>query len=199
MADISTWSPVDESNNQPPPDGWPEGMAPSGVNNCARAMMGAVRRFYDQIIAGTCRCRTCRSTGGTVTGDIMPTAISMSVTTPNVAGMLDYRATVCHGGTSPAILAVDQWRSHAGGNIACRRHIHANLVNAPTVSRPVLHPSTSLMPTIVSPRLDRPGPATAISSVPVSGATQHRRHILVGTLQRYYSWTSTGTSRRRPS
>ena len=49
MADISEWSAVDESNNQPPPNGWPEGMAPSGVNNSARAVMGAVRRFYDSV------------------------------------------------------------------------------------------------------------------------------------------------------
>ncbi len=68
MADISTWSPVDASNNQPPPDGFPEGMAPSGVNNGARAIMGAVRRFYDQTINGTLSLPYLPLTGGTVTG-----------------------------------------------------------------------------------------------------------------------------------
>jgi cytoskeletal protein CcmA (bactofilin family) len=68
MADISTWSPVDASNNQPPPDGWPEGQAPSSVNNCGRAMMGAVRRFYDQTINGTLSLPYLPLTGGTVTG-----------------------------------------------------------------------------------------------------------------------------------
>lgn len=47
MADISAWSPVDESNTAAPPAGAPEGMAHSAVNNTMRAMMGAVRRFYD--------------------------------------------------------------------------------------------------------------------------------------------------------
>jgi hypothetical protein len=48
VGDISTWSPVDANNNQNPPDGWPEGQAPSTVNNCARADKGAVRRWYEE-------------------------------------------------------------------------------------------------------------------------------------------------------
>lgn len=48
MGDISTWSPVDANNNQNPPDGWPEGQAPSTVNNCARADKGAIRRWYEE-------------------------------------------------------------------------------------------------------------------------------------------------------
>ena len=51
MADISAWSPVDESNTAAPPAGWPEGMPHSAVNNSARAMMGAIRRWYDTITA----------------------------------------------------------------------------------------------------------------------------------------------------
>jgi cytoskeletal protein CcmA (bactofilin family) len=53
MADISAWSPVDESNTASPPNGWPENMQVSGINNCARAMMGAVRRFYDTLNSGS--------------------------------------------------------------------------------------------------------------------------------------------------
>jgi len=51
MGDISTWSPVDESNTMAPPDGWPEAQATNTVNNCARAMMGATRRWYDTVTA----------------------------------------------------------------------------------------------------------------------------------------------------
>lgn len=49
MADIgaSNWNEADASNSTAAPDGWPEGMAPSGVNDSGRAMMGAVKRFYD--------------------------------------------------------------------------------------------------------------------------------------------------------
>src|SRR5262245_59934322 len=52
MSDInqnSIWSQVDGSNNQTPPTGWPEGQMPSTVNDCARARMGAIKRWYDRI------------------------------------------------------------------------------------------------------------------------------------------------------
>ena len=41
----ANWTEDDNSNSTPAPDGWPEGMAPSGVNNGARAMMGATKRL----------------------------------------------------------------------------------------------------------------------------------------------------------
>lgn len=44
MAAISTWSTTANNNNSTPPDGWPEGQAPSTVNDCAREMMAAIRR-----------------------------------------------------------------------------------------------------------------------------------------------------------
>lgn len=37
---------VDASNQSTVPDGWPEGQNPSTVNNCARANMGADKRFW---------------------------------------------------------------------------------------------------------------------------------------------------------
>lgn len=51
MADVSqsTWNVNDASNNASPPDGFPEGMQPSGVNNGARMMMGATKRFWERI------------------------------------------------------------------------------------------------------------------------------------------------------
>lgn len=50
MADInqSSWSETDASNNSASPAGFPEGMPPSGVNDSARSIMGAVRRWYDR-------------------------------------------------------------------------------------------------------------------------------------------------------
>jgi hypothetical protein len=50
MADISqaNWSETDSANNASAPDGFPEGMPPSGVNDAARAVMGAVKRFWDR-------------------------------------------------------------------------------------------------------------------------------------------------------
>jgi len=48
MGNISTWKDNDDANGTSgsPPDYWPEGQAPSTVNNCARAMMGAIRRQW---------------------------------------------------------------------------------------------------------------------------------------------------------
>lgn len=37
------WSTTAASNSATPPDGWPEGQAPSTVNDCAREMMAAIR------------------------------------------------------------------------------------------------------------------------------------------------------------
>lgn len=53
MADIgaSNWSETDNNNTSASPDGLPEGCAPSGVNNWARADMGATKRFWNKINA----------------------------------------------------------------------------------------------------------------------------------------------------
>jgi hypothetical protein len=42
--DASNWNEDDNSNSTAAPDGFPEGMSPSGVNNGARAIMGALKR-----------------------------------------------------------------------------------------------------------------------------------------------------------
>lgn len=45
----ASFSETDGSNNSASPNGFPEGMAPSGVNDSARAVMGALKRFWDRI------------------------------------------------------------------------------------------------------------------------------------------------------
>lgn len=49
MSDIKDWSTTADSNNAASPNGFPEGMAPSGVNNSAREVMAAVREHYDNL------------------------------------------------------------------------------------------------------------------------------------------------------
>jgi hypothetical protein len=46
----TNWNEADASNLTAAPDGWPEGMMPSGVNDSGRAMMGATKRYVDQQI-----------------------------------------------------------------------------------------------------------------------------------------------------
>lgn len=47
MTGIELWSTTAASNNSAPPNGWPEGQAPSTVNDCARQMMASVRTWYE--------------------------------------------------------------------------------------------------------------------------------------------------------
>lgn len=47
MSNIGSWALAAASNNATPPDGWPEGQAPSTVNDCAREMMSAIRAQWD--------------------------------------------------------------------------------------------------------------------------------------------------------
>lgn len=44
---IESWSTTAASNNAAPPSGWPEGMAPSAVNNTGRQMMADIRSFAE--------------------------------------------------------------------------------------------------------------------------------------------------------
>jgi microcystin-dependent protein len=74
MADIaaSNWNSTDSSNTDAAPDGFPEGMAPSGVNNGLRAHQGAIKRWYKwstpATTAGT-------STAFTLAYDVAPGAL----------------------------------------------------------------------------------------------------------------------------
>lgn len=47
MSLISTWSTDPNDNQMPTPNGWPEGQAPSTVNNCARQMMSSIREQWN--------------------------------------------------------------------------------------------------------------------------------------------------------
>lgn len=46
MSDLRNWASTANLNNETAPNGWPEGMPPSDVNNAAREMMAALRRSY---------------------------------------------------------------------------------------------------------------------------------------------------------
>jgi len=49
MTDVAEWDVAAANNNSAAPDGFPEGMAPSGVNDAAREVMAAVARLYADI------------------------------------------------------------------------------------------------------------------------------------------------------
>lgn len=49
MSNVQDWSTTAASNNSAAPNGFPEGMAPSGVNDAAREVMAAVKRWVDDV------------------------------------------------------------------------------------------------------------------------------------------------------
>lgn len=46
MSKVGRWSTTAGNNNAAPPDGWPEGQAPSTINDCARENMAAIRTAF---------------------------------------------------------------------------------------------------------------------------------------------------------
>lgn len=100
MADInqSSWSETDGSNTTAPPAGWPEGMPANAVNDSARAIMGAIKRWYDHSNAtatsgGTANAQTLTyavAPTALVTGDVFAFfagATNTSTLTLNVNGL----------------------------------------------------------------------------------------------------------------
>lgn len=49
MSKVGSWSTTPGSNNSTPPDGWPEGQAPSTVNDCAREMMAQIKVMVNSL------------------------------------------------------------------------------------------------------------------------------------------------------
>jgi len=47
MADIKSWDPIDGNNTADPPDGFPEGQPAKSLNDASRAVMGGVRRQWE--------------------------------------------------------------------------------------------------------------------------------------------------------
>jgi len=87
------------NNNSAPPDGAPEGMLPSGVNDTMRDMMSQIRDCGDGIRDGTYTMTAAKITGGTITG---VTFTSIVVTGGSITGITDL--AVADGGTGASTL-----------------------------------------------------------------------------------------------
>jgi hypothetical protein len=66
----SEFSEVDDDNDSASGAGWPESMRPGNVNNAARALQGAIKRFVDQ--------QTPKTTTGTSTAYLLTYAVAPS-------------------------------------------------------------------------------------------------------------------------
>ncbi|HXI77209.1 MAG TPA: hypothetical protein VNH21_08725, partial [Steroidobacteraceae bacterium] len=141
MSEVSSWSNTDAGNNLTPPDGWPEGMQPSGVNDVGRMMMGAIKRWYDTVTAGIANCLPL--SGGTLTGnlvvpflqsngnisavgDVGGRSLYMSADV-NASGDLHANSAVLTGGLT-ASLDISARNIAASGGITASGDIHANSV-----------------------------------------------------------------------
>jgi hypothetical protein len=87
------------NNNAAPPDGAPEGMLPSAVNDTMRDMMAQIRDVGDGIRDGTYTMTAPKITGGTITGI---TFTSIVVTGGSITGITDL--AVADGGTGASTL-----------------------------------------------------------------------------------------------
>jgi microcystin-dependent protein len=81
----SNWSETDASNNTPAPDGAPEGMFPSGVNDTLRAVMGATKRWYDWSIP--------KITGGTSTAYTLAYSVAPGALLDGMVHVVQFNAT----------------------------------------------------------------------------------------------------------
>lgn len=115
----SNWNEADASNSTAAPDGWPEGMAPSGVNDSGRAMMGAVKRWYDQTIPLV--------TGGTSTAYTLAYAVAPGALVDGMTHLLQFNAV---NGAAPTLnvgaLGAKPLHFYAGGSWgACAANMFA--------------------------------------------------------------------------
>jgi hypothetical protein len=94
------------SNNAAPPDGAPEGMLPSAVNDIMRDMMAQIRDCGDGIRGGTYTMTAPVITGGSING----------TTTITTSGAISYTGTLT-GGTGVVNLGSGQFYKDASGNV----------------------------------------------------------------------------------
>lgn len=94
------------SNTAAPPDGAPEGMLPSAVNDTMRDMMAQIRDCGDGIRGGTYTMTAPVITGGSING----------TTTITTSGAISYTGTLT-GGTGVVNLGSGQFYKDASGNV----------------------------------------------------------------------------------
>lgn len=80
----ANWNEDDASNIAAAPDGAPEGMAPSGVNNVLRAMMGATKRWFNW--------SSPRTTGGTATAYTLGYGVAPAALVDGMTHLVQFHA-----------------------------------------------------------------------------------------------------------
>ena len=173
MGDISTWNPVDNSNTTAPPDGWPEGMAPSAVNNSARAMMGAIRRWYDTVpgqIASAVAAYLPLS-GGTLTGNLTAPNVTVSDTVTAAHLTITGNASVAGTVTAPNVTVSDTVTA-----------AHLTITGNANVAGTVTAPNVTASDTVTAAHLTITGNASVAGTVTAAGLTSTGNINAAGTV-----------------
>lgn len=80
----SNWDETDANNTTAAPDGMPEGMAPSGVNDWGRAVAGALKRYVNQ--------QSPKTTGGTSTAYTLSYGVAPSALVDGMTHLVQFNA-----------------------------------------------------------------------------------------------------------
>ena len=80
----ASWNEADQANAAAAPDGAPEGMAPSGVNDVLRAHQGALKRWYDWTVP--------RLTGGTAAAYTLAYGVAPGALVDGMTHMVQFHA-----------------------------------------------------------------------------------------------------------
>jgi microcystin-dependent protein len=121
----SNWNESDTLNNTPAPDGAPEGMFPSGVNDTIRAVMGAAKRWYDWSIP--------KVTGGTSTAYTLSYSVAPGALVDGMTHVVQFNSL---NGNAPTLnvngLGAIALQYYSAG---AWRAVPAALFNTDTISR----------------------------------------------------------------
>src|SRR6516162_8770715 len=125
MSDIETsnWSEAAASNNAAPPNGMPEAMAPSGVNDSGREIMAAIKREWD-------RSHPTVTSGGsanaqTLSYSVNPTALTQGQVYSFIAGFTNTGAATLQVGSLTAKTLKLDGQGLLGGEVAAGNVITA--------------------------------------------------------------------------
>jgi len=111
MSDVSTWSTTAGSNNLASPNGFPENMAPSGVNDSCREVMAATKRFYDTL--GTASTKAV----GVAAGNVQQVDQAVTAWTRGATTTI---GTTLNGTLSDTSTTITAFNGVAGATYHCR-------------------------------------------------------------------------------
>jgi microcystin-dependent protein len=164
MADISAsnWNEADASNSAAAPDGAPEGMAPSGLNDVLRAHQGAIKRWYDWTIP--------KLSAGTSTAYTLSYSVAPGALVDGMTHLVQFHAANGNAATlNINVLGAIPLQYYSAG---AWRAVPANLFNTDTICRVAYNAAAGAY------RLLMPGAPETGELKPFAGTTAPAGYLL---------------------